>query len=446
MKSGDHAMNARAWGRLFASGALALAAALAGAGQAAAQAVCFLHFDNNATGTSSRVSLSLNGLAFTVPLSSGDTDDQVRDKVRDAVRMEGFSAVSVGDTSLVVSSQAGAALSGCEVSTNDPSLQVFDLLVTPPVMVIDLDFTTDTPVDDVGAVGGTLQATPNGVNVTVPYGSGDSDSLVAYRLFLAIQAAGFGCWWSGASVVVLYQGTSTPVTTGNVVELTADPALNEVVVFPCHVGAVSPLSGPRLNPPLVTIQGKGFLQGSTVRFAGSPATAVSITDSIITCRPPTTVACATTTATVRIDNASGRPAGERSGAYAFNPCPVVTGFTPTTGHVSGGTLVTVQGQRFTATGAGSTSVLFGSVPATGVMVLNDGEINCRSPGVPCPTSVSVTVRNDNGSATASSTFTYTGPTCGGGGGGPVPATGPVTLALLVAGVLAAGVVILRRAA
>jgi len=70
--------------------------------------------------------------------------------------------------------------------------------------------------------------------------------------------------------------------------------------------------------------------------------------------------------------------------------------------------VTLKGQGFARPGAGSTSVLFGSRPATDVVVVDDATITCQPPA-PDPTVgpvVDVTVSDALGAATLDGDFTY----------------------------------------
>ncbi|HVX20709.1 MAG TPA: IPT/TIG domain-containing protein, partial [Acidimicrobiales bacterium] len=104
------------------------------------------------------------------------------------------------------------------------------------------------------------------------------------------------------------------------------------------------------------------------------------------------------------------------------PVPVVTGLSPATGSIDGGTTVTISGGGFT----GATGVLFGAVPATGFSVTWDGRIVATAPAGSTG-AVDVTVTGPGGTSATSpaDTFTYgrpatvtgldttTGPTTGG---------------------------------
>jgi hypothetical protein len=75
---------------------------------------------------------------------------------------------------------------------------------------------------------------------------------------------------------------------------------------------------------------------------------------------------------------------------------------PSTGIDIGGTQVSVSGSHL----SGTTSVLFGGAPATGLKVVSDSEVTVTTP----PKSVGptdVTVVNPGGNAVLSNGFTYT---------------------------------------
>src|SRR5690606_29433236 len=87
-------------------------------------------------------------------------------------------------------------------------------------------------------------------------------------------------------------------------------------------------------------------------------------------------------------------AGERvtrSNAFSYRKPAVVSGLSPTTGPMSGGTLVTITGTGFDA---GST-VTIGGAAATQVQVVNSTQIKARTPGRPTGPAL-VQVRTSDG--------------------------------------------------
>ncbi len=89
--------------------------------------------------------------------------------------------------------------------------------------------------------------------------------------------------------------------------------------------------------------------------------------------------------------------------------PVVTGVSPSSGTLPGGTTVTVTGSNFTS---GST-VDFGSTPATGVSVLSSSSITASAPAGGTANTVNVTVSTPQGTSTTSGSddFSYSIGSC-----------------------------------
>ena len=81
--------------------------------------------------------------------------------------------------------------------------------------------------------------------------------------------------------------------------------------------------------------------------------------------------------------------------------PVIYSANPTTGTVSGGTLVTIKGDYFT----GTTSVKFGTVAATSYTVVDDHTIVATSPAV-AASSVAIVVTNATGPSTTGPNYTF----------------------------------------
>jgi YVTN family beta-propeller protein len=76
------------------------------------------------------------------------------------------------------------------------------------------------------------------------------------------------------------------------------------------------------------------------------------------------------------------------------PVPVVTGISPASGPLAGGTTVTITGSNFT----GATAVSFGGTPATSFTVSSDTSITAVSPAASNVGTVDVTVTTPNGTS------------------------------------------------
>ena len=175
--------------------------------------------------------------------------------------------------------------------------------------------------------------------------------------------------------------------------------------------AVSPTLGSSVVPTVVSLTGTGFLAdaagANTVLFGGVPATDVNVvSDTLLTC----TVAPAAAGSTVSVSLSNANGAALLADAFGFDaPAPTLTGLTPASGVVSGGTPVTLTGTNLTAPGAGTTTITFGGLPATGVVVVNDTTATCASPAGTLGALVDVVLSNGNGSAQLPGAFTYSAP-------------------------------------
>lgn len=94
------------------------------------------------------------------------------------------------------------------------------------------------------------------------------------------------------------------------------------------------------------------------------------------------------------------------------PAPVISGISPSSGPISGGTVVTLTGTHF----AGATKVRFNMSEATNLNVVSDNQVICTTP--PQTGTAVVTLLNNAGSNHVE--FTYTG------GGGPAPVINSVS--------------------
>ncbi len=113
--------------------------------------------------------------------------------------------------------------------------------------------------------------------------------------------------------------------------------------------------------------------------------------------------------------------------------PTVSGLSPQSGPLTGGTVVQVAGLGFT----GATMVTFGGVPGTGLTVVSDGLLTVTSPAN-YPGAVVVQVANGGGSSSQSGFVFHYGPAgLLGVSDGVVPAAGGVVRAFTGFGFLAA---------
>lgn len=100
------------------------------------------------------------------------------------------------------------------------------------------------------------------------------------------------------------------------------------------------------------------------------------------------------------------PAGhtvKQSKIDALFPSATVTGVSPNSGPVAGGTAVTIQGTNL----SGVTGVNFGANAATGVTVDSNTQVSAVTPAAAAAGVVDVAVADDAGTVTLTGGYTYT---------------------------------------
>jgi cysteine-rich repeat protein len=169
-----------------------------------------------------------------------------------------------------------------------------------------------------------------------------------------------------------------------------------------RVTGMSPTSGPATGGTTLTITGTGFAAATGVSFGGSAAATFTVNgDTSITAVSPMASAG---TVDVTVTTMGGPSATSSIDQFTFVAAPAVSGISPDSGPVTGGTLVTITGAGFIDVVA----VYFGEDLA-GFTVNDDGSITAASPGVEAPDTVDVRVVTIGGTSITSGAdqFTYT---------------------------------------
>jgi hypothetical protein len=170
-------------------------------------------------------------------------------------------------------------------------------------------------------------------------------------------------------------------------------------ITPPNITGISSSYGSTAGGTNVTITGTNFTGATLVTFGGLSATSLSIVNS-------TTITCITPARTTAGDvgiivTTGGGPSGAFSSFTYITP-PNITGISPPSGSIAGGTSVTITGTNFT----GATSVTFDGIAATSISVVNNTTITCITPARTTAGSVDIIVTTGGGSSGAFSSFTY----------------------------------------
>lgn len=161
------------------------------------------------------------------------------------------------------------------------------------------------------------------------------------------------------------------------------------------ISSVSPATGPATGGTNVTILGSGFMNGATVSFGGSAATAVTVVSpGQITC---TTPAHAAGFVDVVITNPDTQTITRTNGYRFLAPGPTIASFTPSTGGT--GDLVTIDGTNFDDV----TEVRFNTQPTTSFTVADPTQLTVIVP--PGASSGPLQVVTASGTATSVDVFT-----------------------------------------
>jgi hypothetical protein len=136
------------------------------------------------------------------------------------------------------------------------------------------------------------------------------------------------------------------------------------------------------------LTGTGLMGATAVTFGGTPATSFTVDSAT----QITAVAPAGAAGTVQVTATTG--GGTSNGvAYTYVAVPVLTAIVPSSGPVSGGTVVVITGTGLT----GATAVTFGGTPATLFTVNSDTQITALTPAGSAGT-VQVTVTTAGGTS------------------------------------------------
>jgi hypothetical protein len=165
------------------------------------------------------------------------------------------------------------------------------------------------------------------------------------------------------------------------------------------ITSISPASGPVSGGTLVTIKGSGFASGASVSFGGANATSVNFISSaqLTAVTPANTAGAANVTVT---DSDPGT--ASLAGGFMYVSNPTLTGVSPSSGPITGGTTVTISGSGFQS----GAIVAFGAILAASVTVNSSTQVQAVTPAESAG-SVAITVTNpDAGKATRSSAFSF----------------------------------------
>jgi len=313
--------------------------------------------------------------------------------------------------------------------------------VLPIVQTTRIATTIDQVAADAGALGRLTQARTQGlanaavlVGLPVVNSISPNSGLIAGGTTVTVTGSGF----TGVSAVNFGPAAGSNVTLVSDTELTVvnpsqdvagqstvdirvftaagasavTPADRFTYVSPPTVTQISPNSGPLAGGTKVTVTGSGFTGASAVNFGKVPGTglAVSSNTQLTVSSPPVTTGGPTTVDVTVVPPSGGTSATSSADQFTYAQPPTVTGISPNSGPLGGGTKVTVTGSGFT----GASAVSFGTVAGTGLTVVSNTQLIVVSPPVTAAAQTTVDIRVVTPSGGTSTTspadqFTYVPP-------------------------------------
>lgn len=337
------------------------------------------------------------------------------------LNLTGATLVTIGGTSV-----AFVVTNDTHIATTSPAMSpgTVDIQVTTPAgtsLLLPSDqYTYVTPAPTVTNVSPSSGTTLGGDSVTI---TGTTFTGTTSVLFGVVAAAFIV---SDDSHIV----ATSPAEAAGLVDITVTtPAGTSAVTTADHftfvtpvpaITSVSPTSGTTAGGTTVTITGTHIGNASAVKFGLTNATSfIQVSETSITAIAPAHVAG---TIDITVTNPGGTSATSAADQYTFvTPiaAPTITGLSPNTGPIAGGTAVTITGTAFTS----ASGVVFGAATASYV-VTDSTHIAATSPSqAPGTVDVRVTTPAGGQSAiTAADQYTYTTPT-------PTPTPTPTVLSI-----------------
>jgi len=166
------------------------------------------------------------------------------------------------------------------------------------------------------------------------------------------------------------------ITNAHGVGISQDLSTRYLYEFPQpELTNITPSSGFTTGGTVVTVTGSGFTGATNVQFGRVSATGLSIVnDSQLTIIAPPNSAGPVALYVINPAHTGGSAGSATVFRYDI-PIPRLSGISPSSGSMDGGTVVTLTGSGFT----GTTDVWFGGKTATGLHVINDSLLTVITP-------------------------------------------------------------------
>ena len=242
-----------------------------------------------------------------------------------------------------------------------------------------------------GPSGGGNSVTITGTNLSgamaVRFGSANASSFTVNNAtqITATAPAGMGT----VDITVITAGGTSATSAADQYTYVATPA----------IGSLSSSSGPATGGTTVVITGSNFIGATAVKFGASAAIAFTVNSATqITATAPPGTGTVDVTVTTNVGTSGPNPVGR----FTFIGTPMVSGISPSTGPVGGGTTVTINGTNL----GGAIAVRFGGANATGFTVNSATQITATAPAGSGTVDITVTTTGGTSATGAADQFTY----------------------------------------
>ena len=243
-----------------------------------------------------------------------------------------------------------------------------------------------------GPLGGGTHVTITGTNLSgataVTFGTANAtitaDTATSITATAPAETAGT------VDITVTTVGGTSAISTADHYTYTSGPV----------VTSISPTSGPLAGGTSVTITGASLSGATAVEFGTTTATVTADTATQITATAPAETAGAVD---ITVATPGGTSPISPSDRYTYTAAPTITGVSPISGPLTGGTAVTILGTNL----ANATAVKFGTANATSLPLDTATSITAIAPAKSAgPIDITVTTPGGTSSTSSADQYTY----------------------------------------
>jgi uncharacterized protein YhjY with autotransporter beta-barrel domain len=298
-------------------------------------------------------------------------------------------------TSVVGNDTAETYINNGDSSTTDS----FTLLGDSITDVIQVNVTVVHPTPTITSISPTSGAAAGGASVVI---TGTNFTGTTAVTFGATAAPTFTVNSATQITVTVpaHSAGTVDITVTNTSGTSATSASDQFTYIAAPtVTSVSPVQGPTAGGTSVTITGTGLSGATAVRFGATNATTFTVNSATsITATSPSGSAG---TVDVTVTTTGGTSTTSASDQYTYLAPPTVTGLSPTSGPLAGGTSVIITGTNFSS----ATTVVFGASSAT-FSANSNTQITATAPSGAGTVDVRVVNGGGTSATTAADHFTY----------------------------------------